>query len=566
MTESFGGSGEGQIRLFYGGVSPEDPGWRDETHMACGDQTAMDPLADLLTAPKPRPVRLLSADIQGIEARLVEIQASVFGAESSPPRILGLPDAAVREAYHRVRTAFQAQGLDIPRGQVVVNLAPARNRKAGSAFDLGIAVALASVGGYVPATCLAETLFVGELDLDGRLRAVPGTIARVELARRLDIPYLLCPIASAALALRASQGSPCILPAEDLGQALRIVREGRSACPSIPALDELISGELPGVPDLTRVRGQESARRALFLAAAGAHNLLLSGPPGCGKSLLASCLPGLLPLLSHDERLEVLRIQGSFHAEFEERAAEALERGQIPFRAPHHTISHVGLVGGGVPPHPGEISMAHRGVLFLDELPEFRREALESLRQPLEQGHVHIRRAKESYVFPASFQLIAAMNPCPCGLLGHPSLPCRCTGKEIQRYRSRISAPLLDRIDLQLVLQAVPAEDLLDTRSEDAPVSPTLRKRVTALRKLQRQRNAGLLNSELAEDPLRRMLIGRARKVLLAECRSGRLSARAITRVLRLARTIADEDESSTIEEIHVAQALQLRHRLEPMG
>lgn len=528
------------------------------------DVLVMEPLSDILTSPKPQPVRLLAADLQGIEARLVEIQASVFGAESSPPRILGLPDAAVREAYHRVRTAFQAQDFTMPRGQIVVNLAPARSRKAGSAFDLGIAMALAAVGGYVPPSNLSDILFVGELDLDGRLRPVPGTIARVELARRMSIPFLLCPIQSAALAHRASQGSPFILPAEDLDRALRIAREGPAACPPIPALPNSSQASFPVYPDLGRVRGQESARRALFLAAAGAHNLLLSGPPGCGKSLLASCLPGLLPLLTHEERLEVLKIQGSFDASAEERAAEALELGRVPFRAPHHTISHAGLVGGGVPPHPGEISLAHRGVLFLDELPEFKRGALETLRQPLEHGLVHIRRAKESHLFPASFQLIAAMNPCPCGLLGHPKLACRCTGKEIQRYRSRISAPLLDRIDLQLSLQPVPAEDFLELRPNEKPQSPALRDRVTQLRSVQHERNSGMLNSGLAEEDLRHMLADRARRALLAECRGGRLSARAITRVLRLARTIADDDEATDIGEVHLAQALQLRHRLEP--
>ena len=527
----------------------------------------MDPLADLLTSPPRRPVRLHAADLQGIEARLVEIQASVFGAESSPPRILGLPDAAVREAYHRVRTAFQAHGLDIPRGQVVVNLAPSGSRKAGSAFDLGIAMALAAVGGYVPPHCLEDTLFVGELDLDGGLRAVPGTIARVELARRLGIPKLLCPLASAALAERAGQGSPSILPATDLGQALAIARDGKRACPRIPSL--VAEASCPAArarsrhPALARLRGQVNPPRALFRAAPGAPDLALSGPPGSRNAPPASCLPGILPCLSPEERLEVLKVQGSFDAGLEEHAAEALVLGQVPFRAPHHTISHAGLVGGGSPPHPGEISLAHRGVLFLDELPEFRRDALEALRQPLEHGHIHIRRARESWLFPATFQLIAAMNPCPCGLLGHPKLSCRCSGKEVHRYRARISAPLLDRVDLQLALQPVPAEELLDLRPDETPLSPALRERVTDLREHQRRRNQGRLNSSLDEDLLRRMLAATARRALLRECRSGRLSARAITRVLRLSRTIADDDESDDIQEIHLAQALQLRHRLD---
>jgi magnesium chelatase family protein len=506
-----------------------------------------------------QPVRVLAADLCGVDARPVDIQASLHGHDYSPPRILGLPDAAVREAYHRVRTAFRSIGLRFPKGQVVVNLAPARTHKAGSGFDLGIALALAAVSRYLPRSCLAGTLVVGEVGLDGQLRAVPGILPMAELANRLGVPRLLCPDECAALA-KCGAGSTIVLPAATLAEALLLCREGGRTARAVAPLRPL-PGSVQTVPDLGRVRGQDSARLALILAAAGGHNLLMSGPPGCGKTLLARCLPGILPPLTDRERLEVLRVRSAFAAGEPSDAFRILADGLPPFRAPHHTVSYAGLVGGGKPIRPGEVTLAHRGVLFLDELPEFQRPTLEALRQPIECGQVHIRRAQEALELPAHFLLIAAMNPCPCGNLGHPTLPCTDHPLAVQRYRSRISGPLLDRFDLLLHLAAVAPEELLREQPQETALSPSIRDRIVGLRSLQMARNGGALNRDLDEQELRsgEHLCAGARGLLLAHCRGGRLSARAITRVLRVARTVADWEGRPRIEEADLARALVYR-------
>jgi len=510
------------------------------------------------------PVRVLSADLVGVDATAIEIEASVCSRASGAPRILGLPDAAVREAYHRVRTAFTSLHLSFPHGRIVINLAPARTRKGGSGFDLGLALGLACFTEALARTSVRGLLAVGELGLDGSLRSVPGILSMAQLATRLGVPRLLCPVESAELA-QAAAPNVRVLAACDLAEALDLVSRRLDAVPVVEPLSaSATAARHPRMPpDLGRVRGQASARKALLVAAAGGHNLLLSGPPGCGKSLLASCMPGLLPRLTVAERLSVLQIRGVLVAGEPPEFAEVLEHGHAPFRAPHHTISYAGLVGGGSPPRPGEVSLAHHGVLFLDELPEFRRETLEALRQPLERGSVHIRRADSSFVFPARFQLIAAMNPCPCGKLGHPTEACVDTPLQIHRYRSRISGPLLDRFDMQLALAPVPARELLATHSDSEPVSPELARRVEELRERQRMRNHGRLNSELEETELRaaRILEPAARQLLTAHCERHTLSARAVTRVLRVSRTIADLRDGDRIGEGDLAAALHFRAR-----
>lgn len=521
----------------------------------------MEILVDSDPAAARRPVRVRAADLVGVDARLVDIEASARGSEYGPPRILGLPDAAVREAYHRVRTAFGSLHLSFPRGQVVVNLAPARTRKVGSGFDLGIALAVATLAGFLPRASLRSTLVVGELGLDGSLRPVPGVLSMAELARDLGMQSLLCPEESAALA--ACAGAVRVLPAASLDEALDLCRRGPGRARPIRPLRPTGEHRAPAIPDLSRVRGQDASRHALITAAAGGHNVLMSGPPGCGKTLLARCLPGLLPGLSSRERIEVLRIQSAFATDRRVDHAAILERGVPPFRAPHHTISYAGLIGGGNPIRPGEATLAHRGVLFLDELPEFARTSLEALRQPLESGSVHVCRAGSSLELPAAFQLIVAMNPCPCGYRGHPAVPCRDTERQVRRYRDRISGPLLDRIDIHLHLAPTPPELLLDEAEKAGPSSKTVRARIREIRQRQYDRNGGVLNAMLDENVLRspQHLATPARRLLFAHCKLGTLSARAIARILRVGRSLADLAGHDRIQEEDLAAALQYRAR-----
>jgi magnesium chelatase family protein len=488
----------------------------------------------------------------GLEARPVEVQCQLV---SGLPNfiVVGLADKAVAESRERVRNAIAAIGLSLPPRRITVNLSPADLPKEGSHYDLPIALALLAAMGVVDAEQLGEHLVVGELGLDGRIAPVPGVLLAALHAASRDLA-LVCPAAQGAEAAWA--GSDGVLAAPDLLALINHLK-GASVLPR-PA---------PGAaappqhgPDLRQVKGQETARRALEIAAAGGHNLLMIGPPGAGKSLMASCLPGILPPLTPAEALEVSMVAS---------VAGTLSGGRIsqtrPFRAPHHSASMAALVGGGLRVRPGEVSLAHLGVLFLDELPEFQRAVLDSLRQPLETGEVSVARANAHVTFPARVQLVAAMNPCRCGHLGDPALACSRAPRCASDYQAKVSGPLLDRIDLHVEVAAVTAADLV--LPPPAEGSAQVAARVAAARAVQTGRAADCggarTNAELEGRALEDVATpdepGRA---LLAQAAAAmKLSARGYTRVLRVARTIADLAGADGLGRIHVAEALSYRRR-----